>query len=137
MPFLGWALENGYSDTLTIDRIDNSRGYEPSNCRWLTLVQQNSNRTSSLPPFAAFGETKTLKEWARDSRCVVPYSLLWRRLFHWDPPKTLEWALVTPQHKNRRPRGPHTAETKAKISASKRARISRQQSPLAMAQATP
>lgn len=33
--FEEWALENGYKDDLTIDRIDSSKGYEPSNCRWI------------------------------------------------------------------------------------------------------
>lgn len=34
--FYDWAMLNGYSDDLTIDRIDVDRNYEPSNCQWLT-----------------------------------------------------------------------------------------------------
>jgi hypothetical protein len=32
--FLNWALSNGYSDKLTIDRVESDKPYEPSNCRW-------------------------------------------------------------------------------------------------------
>ena len=42
--FKGWALANGYSENLTIDRKDNDKGYCPSNCRWATREQQVHNR---------------------------------------------------------------------------------------------
>src|ERR1035437_7855266 len=42
--FHRWALENGYNYLLTIDRIDNDGGYEPSNCRWVTMAENNKNR---------------------------------------------------------------------------------------------
>ena len=42
--FYRWAMENGYRKELTIDRIDNKKGYSPDNCRWVTRVVQNRNR---------------------------------------------------------------------------------------------
>lgn len=42
-PFEQWALTNGYADELSIDRIDNDKGYCPDNCRWETSTGQARN----------------------------------------------------------------------------------------------
>lgn len=44
VPFMNWALSNGYSDDLTLDRIDNNGDYVPSNCRWATQHEQSMNK---------------------------------------------------------------------------------------------
>lgn len=45
--FYDWAMSHGYSDDLTIDRINCNGNYEPSNCRWVTMkVQQNNRRNN-------------------------------------------------------------------------------------------
>lgn len=45
--FIQWALTNGYSDNLTIDRIDVNGIYEPSNCRWIPMSEQYKNKQSN------------------------------------------------------------------------------------------
>lgn len=42
--FYEWAMNNGYNDELTIDRINNDGNYEPSNCHWITVKEQLKNR---------------------------------------------------------------------------------------------
>lgn len=42
--FMIWSMENGYSDDLQIDRINNDGPYSPSNCRWVTRKENCRNR---------------------------------------------------------------------------------------------
>lgn len=62
--FRKWSLENGYNDSLTIDRKDNSMGYSPQNCRWATYETQENNRTNNVL-YSVDGEILTLAQLSR------------------------------------------------------------------------
>ena len=64
--FYKWAMANGYSDDLTIDRIDNNRGYSPDNCRFITRQEQNRN-TSRNVMITYNGKTQCLQDWANET----------------------------------------------------------------------
>lgn len=66
-------------DGMQIDRISNSGNYQASNCRWVTVLDQMNNLTKNIW-VTAFGETKTIAQWARDSRAATGYAGIRKRL---------------------------------------------------------
>ena len=62
--FREWSFKNGYKDELSIDRINNNGNYEPNNCRWVTMREQQNNRTNNHL-VTIEGKTQTLAEWCR------------------------------------------------------------------------
>lgn len=65
LAFKTWALENGYTDELTIDRIDSNKGYCPENCRWVSWkVQGNNTRHNRFITYK--GRTQTIKQWCEE-----------------------------------------------------------------------
>lgn len=95
--FENWARNNGYSENLTIDRINSQKDYSPNNCRWATAKTQANNRRSNRF-FTRDGITKSAKEW---SQCIsIPYEVMMQRIRKgWD----IEKAMTVPvAHRSRR-----------------------------------
>lgn len=63
--FKEWALNNGYNSQLTIDRIENDKGYSSSNCRWVSYKVQNRNKRTNIQ-ITYNGKTQCLTEWAEE-----------------------------------------------------------------------
>lgn len=91
--FEKWAINNGYTEELTLDRIDVNRNYCPSNCRWVTRkVQSNNKRNLHLIEYK--GEIRTLTQWSE--LLSIPIATLYRYL---KSEKTLEKAICKLQRR--------------------------------------
>lgn len=63
--FKEWALQNGYVDGLTIERIDIFGNYEPSNCKFIEKEKQNINKRNKSH-LIINGVDKSYTEWAKE-----------------------------------------------------------------------
>lgn len=75
--FHDWAMKNGYNDSLSIDRIDNDKGYSPENCRWIPIEAQQSNKTNNVY-FTVNGKKHCLRGLCAEKG--FPYKTAYRRL---------------------------------------------------------
>lgn len=94
--FFLWALDNGYADNLTLDRIDTNKDYCPSNCRWADMKTQQRNRSTNHK-VTYNGETHTVKEWSEIAG--IQYDVLLWRLRNWSD---LDKVFLSPIRGNRR-----------------------------------
>ena len=87
MSFYNWSMENGYSDELTIDRIDGNGNYEPQNCRWTTYKEQ-ANNTSTNVIIELNGVKHSLAEWS-DITGLNQSTIIQRRRRGWSDIKSI------------------------------------------------
>lgn len=87
--FEEWAIENGYAEHLTLNRVENDGNYCPENCNWITNFEQQSN-TGKNVKFTFNGETLHISEWAR--RIGTDRTTMRIRFQRWG----VEKALTTP-----------------------------------------
>lgn len=94
--FYMWAMSSGYSDSMTIDRIDNDDGYHPGNCRWANCITQCRNRSSNLR-ITINGVTKILSEWCEETG--IDRDLVSARIKSgWDEEKAIFTPVIKPLH---------------------------------------
>lgn len=85
--FYKWSINNGYHDSLTLDRIDSNGDYKPSNCRWATMKEQQNNRGNNNT-LTYKNVQHTLAEWSDITG--IPYDTLWTRIKRgWSVEKSL------------------------------------------------
>lgn len=67
MAFFNWSYQNGYEDNLTIERVDSNKGYEPSNCEWITRAENCRRAQVGRKQAITFkGKTMYVDEWAKE-----------------------------------------------------------------------
>lgn len=92
--FISWALDNGYRENLSIDRLNNNCGYSPKNCRWATNKSQANNRRSNRI-IVYDGREQTLKQWCEE--LGLSYITVYQRLYSYG------WSVENAFRVNRNP----------------------------------
>ena len=85
--FFDWAINNGYNENLTIDRIDSEKEYSPDNCKWSTKKEQAYNRSMSVK-LTLNGRTMYMTEWAEELG-IDKKTLSWRYRNGWSDEEIL------------------------------------------------
>lgn len=85
--FFDWAINNGYNENLTIDRIDSEKEYSPDNCKWSTKKEQAYNRSISVK-LTLNGRTMYMTEWAEELG-IDKKTLSWRYNNGWSDEEIL------------------------------------------------
>ena len=98
--FEAWALSAGYENNLSIERIDNSKGYSPDNCKWIPLCEQSKHRTNNHY-ITMNGETKTLSDWSRHLN-IKKTTLSLRLIRGWDEKRALSQPTAKRQYRQER-----------------------------------
>jgi hypothetical protein len=70
--FKEWALQSGYENGMTIDRIDSSKNYYPENCQWLSRADNNSKS------FDDRGERKVFRHHIIFSKLLKSFGITFR-----------------------------------------------------------
>lgn len=95
--FYDWSLLSGYQKGLTIDRIDFTKGYQSSNCRWIPIIQQQKTK-SNCKILTYNNRTQTLPQWADE--IGLQQSTLWSRIYKYN--WTIEQALTIKKGEKKR-----------------------------------
>jgi len=95
--FYNWAIKNGYSDFLTIERINVDGDYCPNNCRWLSKAEQSNNRRSCIV-ISYQGKTQNLSQWCKE--LGLNYKRINNRIVKLG--MTFEEAITKPVQENKR-----------------------------------
>ena len=95
LSFRQWAIENNYTDALTLDRINVDGNYTPSNCRWVTMKEQ-ANNTRANKHIVYKNVSRTLSEWSEITK-INAGTISYRLKHGWDT----EAALFTPVRRNK------------------------------------
>lgn len=93
LSFYAWSMDNNYQDDLTLDRIDVNGNYEPGNCQWVTVQEQNYNKQNTIYIDTNGEKTSLSQYYYSEPDRLVPYQVVSNRFRQgW----TLEEIFTTP-----------------------------------------